>query len=226
MPKVKVSEFVEYVKSTVGNAYLWGGQGETLVDLVESLASKKGQSKSNTDKMFSFMKSNGFKDMRFFDCSGLAVYYLLKKKAITSDMTADMLYNKCDKISKESAGIGDWVFLGTSSKKTHIGYITGKNEVVHAYNQERGVIKEKLNSGRNWYYARPNFCIDFGSTSTESGKVTIDEYIKVYRTARDAELGVNSISVYAPGSYFIYKVSGKATNITKKKGTPGAWVVL
>ena len=226
MPKVKVSEFVSYIKSTVGNAYLWGGQGETLFELVEDLAEKKGQSKVNTDKMLSFMKSSGVKDITFFDCSGLAVNFLLKNKAITSDMTADMLYKKCDKITRSDAQIGDWVFLGTSSKKTHIGYITGENEVVHAYNQSKGVIKEKLDARSNWYFGRPNFCMEFDNIKVETDKIVIEQSLRAYNTAKDAELGRNPKLTYAPGEYYIYKKYGKATNITRKKGTPGAWVVI
>ena len=226
MPKVKATEFVEYVKSTIGSAYLWGGQGETIFELVKSLASKNGQSKENTEKMLAFMKSKGIKDMQFFDCSGLAVSFLLKKGVITSDMTADMLYKKCNPISKNDVVAGDWVFLGTNSKKTHIGYVVDKNTVVHALNQRKGVISEKLNSERNWFYARPNFCIEFEKPTTTSDTVTIDTAIPVYKNANDAENKVNKVSTYAPGEYYIYKKSGKATNITRKKGTPGAWVVI
>lgn len=227
MPKAKVSEFVDYIKSKKGSAYLWGGQGETVYDLVRKLAEKNGQAKDKTDKMLSFMSKNGTKDIQFFDCSGLAVYFLLQKKAITSDMTADMLYRKCDSISKNEAKVGDWVFLGTSSKKTHIGYITEKGKVIHAYGQSVGVIEEPL-SKRNWYYARPNFCIEFDvdECKEDSDTVTITENIKGYNTASDAERDRNPKVTYKPGTYFIYKESGKATNISKKKGTPGAWVVL
>lgn len=225
-PKVNVDEFISYIKSTVGNAYLWGGQGETLYSLIEKLAEQKGQSEDKTTQMLTFLKSKGIKDISFFDCSGLAVDFLLKKKVITSDMTADMLYKKCDKITRTDAKAGDWVFLGDASKKTHIGYMIDKNTVVHAYNQAQGVISEPVSKNTKWYFGRPNFCIDFGSTAPSADVVILDKYTPAYNTAKDAENGTKKVALYSPGEYFIYKKYGKAINITKKKGAPGAWVVI
>ena len=39
--KAKASEFIKYIRSKVGNAYLWGGQGETLFGLARLLATEE-----------------------------------------------------------------------------------------------------------------------------------------------------------------------------------------
>ena len=83
MAKAKVSEFVPYIKSKVGSAYLWGGQGERLYDIIAMYADKKDQSESNTVKMLGFLEDKGILDIQFFDCSGLGVDFLLKQGAIS-----------------------------------------------------------------------------------------------------------------------------------------------
>ena len=71
--KAKASEFVKYIRSKVGNPYLWGGQGETLFGLVRQLAKRNQQSDVNTEKMITYMEQSGVKDMEFFDCSMIAM---------------------------------------------------------------------------------------------------------------------------------------------------------
>ena len=233
MAKAKASEFVKYIRSKVGNAYLWGGQGETVFELVRKIAKQKGQSDASTEKMLAYMTQNGEKDMEFFDCSGLPVSYLLSVGAISGDMTADGLYRRCTKINKQDARPSDMVFLlNSSGKATHIGCIVDYGIVVHALNQTRGVIEEELNK-RKWVFGRPDFCIEYDlaqkidlSTLKPGDKVTIKESINGYNTANNAISKVNPTVTYPAGEYYVYKVYNGAVNITRSKGNPGAWVVL
>ena len=162
--KGKTSDFIKWLESKVGSPYLWGGQGETLYGIITKYAKTKDQSDSATKDMIKFM---GIKDVEFFDCSGLGVDYMLKNGLISYDTTADGLYRKCDKISKEEAVPGDFVFLfNGSGKATHVGYVVENGYVVHALNQKVGVIKEKL-SKRKWVYGRPNFAFEFDTAGVE-----------------------------------------------------------
>lgn len=225
-------DFLEYVESKVGCPYLWGGNGETLYDIVAKYASGKSQSDEKTVKMLGFMKDHGIKDTQFFDCSGLGVKWLLDHDKIDYDMTAAGLYRKCTPITEKEVATGCWCFLKNSTGIYHIGYLVDDNTVVHAFNQEKGVIKEKR-TARKWIYARPDFAFAFTKphkpqidTLAVGDKVTLTESVKGYNTADNALKGKNPTVTYGKGEYYVYKIHNGSVNITKKKGSAGAWVVL
>lgn len=234
--KAKASEFIKHIRSKVGSAYLWGGQGETVYGLIRMLSKQKDQSDASTAKMLSYLSEHGCKDIEFYDCSGLAVAYLLSVGAITGDMTADGIYRKCTKINASEVRPGDMTFLLSSSsgKAHHIGYIVADGTVVHALNQTRGVITEPL-SHRKWVYGRPDFCVEYDLAAGEQesrtdnlkpgDKVTI-KTTQGYNTASSAVSKVNPTVTYPAGDYYVYKVHNGAVNITRSKGKPGAWVAL
>lgn len=232
MAKLNVKEFSAWLKEQVGNAYLWGGQGETVYSLVKNLAKSKGQSEENTQKMLEYMKRYGARDIKFYDCSGLGITYLLEKKAISSDMTAAMLYQKCEPIKENEVTEGCWCFLKNNSGIYHIGYVVDNDMVVHAFNQEKGVIMEKRNA-RKWIYAKPTFAFAFEiaqkpqyGTLNAGDKVTLAQSIKGYNTADNALKRINPTVTYSSGTYYVYKKYNGSVNISKKKGVAGAWVVF
>ena len=225
-------DFLEYVESKVGCCYMWGGQGETLYDIVAKYAKGKSQSESSTIKMLNYMEDNGIKDTQFFDCSGLGVKWLLDHDKIDYDMTAAGLYRLCTPIKDSEVQEGCWCFLKNSNGIYHIGYLVDDNTVVHAFNQEKGVIKEKR-SARKWIYARPDFAFTFTKpqkpqidTLAVGDKVTLTESVKGYNTADNALKGKNPTVTYSSGEYYVYKIHNGAVNISKKKGSAGAWVLL
>lgn len=203
--KQKPSEFVAYVNSKVGCPYLWGGQGETLYEIITEYAKGKNQSESATRDMIKFM---GIKDVEFFDCSGLGVDYLLKHGLISHDTTSDGLYRKCDKISAAEAVPGDFVFLlNGSGKATHVGYVVENGYVVHALDQKKGVIKEKL-SARKWVYGRPNFAFEF----------ELVRYYPVFTKASESIVEV--MAFYGEDKSFAFRTKvARANGINDYKGT-------
>ena len=237
--KAKTSEFISYIRSKIGSAYLWGGQGESVYSLIRKLAKQKKQSEESTTKMLGYLSEHGCKDIEFYDCSGLAVAYLLSVGAITADMTADGIYRKCTKINSSEARPGDMVFLLNSSGKAHhIGYIVSDNTVVHAFNQTKGVIEEHLEY-RKWVYGRPEFCLEYDLINKNESrnkidithlkpgdKIKITSEIKGYNTADNAVGKVNPAVIYPSGDYYVYKVYAGSVNVSKTKNAPGAWVVL
>lgn len=236
MAKAKASLFIKYIRSKVGCAYLWGGQGESVYAMIRKVADSKGQSSANTDKMLAFLAAHGVKDLEFFDCSGLGVDYLLDQKAFSSDMTADGLYRKCTKIDKKDVRPSDMVFLlNSSGKATHVGYAVDRTTVVHALNQTVGVIEEPL-AKRKWVYGRPDFCIEYDleEETTEidisslkiGDRITLKKAVSGYNTAANARAGVNPVVTYPAGEYYVFRVYSGTVNITRSKGTPGAWVVI
>lgn len=233
MGRLSVKDFSKWLKQQVGMPYLWGGNGESLFDSIRELSDKKNQSKKNTETMLSFIQKNLTGDIRFFDCSGLGVSYLLKNKGIAYDTTAKGLYRLCDPLNESQVVEGDWCFLKDSGGNIyHIGYVVDNDMVVHAFNQEKGVIMEKR-SNQNWIYARPEFAFDFSGlqlslydTLKVGATVTVAEDIKGYNDEYSALKGGKENIIYPKGTYYVYKKSKGSVNIAKRKGVPGAWVVL
>lgn len=232
--KVKTSEFIKWVESKVGCPYLWGGQGETLFDMVRKYCATKSQDKESTEKMIAFLKKKGVVDKEFFDCSGLGVDYLLDHGALSQDTTANGLYNRCTKIERDEVRAGDWAFFLNGDRATHIGYLVTDDIVVHALDQTVGVIREKLSDRKNWVaFGRPDFCMEYDlpmeidlSNLRPGDKITTTKDLKGYNNAENAMKGEKAVCTYYAGEYYVYKVHRGSVNITKKKGVAGAWVVL
>ncbi|MBP3577718.1 MAG: C40 family peptidase [Lachnospiraceae bacterium] len=219
MAKAKVSEFTKFIRSKVGCAYLWGGQGESLFSLMRKLAKQNGQSDTKTEQMISFMKSKGIKDMEVFDCSGLGVTPLLAMGAISGDMTADGFYRKCKKISKNEVREGDMTFLlNASGKATHIGYMVDRKTVVHALNQSRGVIEEDVNK-RKWVFGRPEFCLEYDLEQDvkEENKKETTEYFEKY-TGTSGSIVDGLAAVGAKSNFSYRKEVATANGITNYSG--------
>lgn len=232
MAKLNVDDFSKWLKEQVGNAYCWGAQGETVYGLVRKFAKGRSQSDEKTDKMLAYMKKYGARDIKFYDCSGLGVCYLLEKKAITEDTTAAGLYRKCTPVKDTEVTEGYWAFLKNENGIYHIGYVVDNDMVIHAFNQEKGVIMEKR-TARKWIYARPDFAFAFEKSQkpqydklSVGDKVTLAESIKGYNNADNAIKGKNSTVTYPSGIYYVYKKHNGSVNISKTKGVPGAWVLL
>lgn len=233
MGKLQVKEFTKWAKAQVGSAYLWGGQGESVYELVKQLAKKNGQDEESTERMLSYIKKMGSKDIKFFDCSGLIIRYLLDNKGIAYDTTAAGLYKLCDPIRESDVTEGCLCFFKNSSGKVyHVGVVVDNDMVVHAFNQEKGIIMEKR-TARKWIYARPEFAFDFSGlqlslydTLEVGTTVTIDKEIKGYNDEYSALKGGKETVIYPKGTYYVYKKSKGSVNIAKRKGVPGAWVVL
>lgn len=232
MAKLDVKDFSKWLKEQVGNAYCWGAQGETVYDLVRKFAKGKNQSDEKTDKMLTYMKKYGSGNIKFYDCSGLGVCYLLDKKAITEDTTAAGLYRKCTPVKDNEVTEGCWAFLKNENGIYHIGYVVDNDMVIHAFNQEKGVIMEKR-TARKWIYARPDFAFTFKTAQNApkdplkiGDKVTLTKSVKGYNTADNALKAKNPTVTYPSGEYYVYKFYKNAVNITKNKNVPGAWVLL
>jgi hypothetical protein len=161
---IDYKKWYEYLTGEVtnGSIYLWGGQGETLSILTDEYINKKETSSSNAKRVIALRNKRvgaGKIDLKAFDCSGLGVYKLLFEKAISSDMTAHGIYNKCEKITLSKLKPGDFVFrLYTSGSSKghayHIGYVVDDLTVIHAKGRDVGVVHETLNqNGANYWNA-------------------------------------------------------------------------
>lgn len=164
---VSIKDFIEYLESHIGDAYVWGAQGQCLSDMdnPEEWIKRKETSTTNANRAIAYMNKATKRPLYAFDCSGLGMYYIQNLHKITGDMSSNTMYGKCDKISKAELRKGDWVFRKNSSGKVyHVGYVVNDVlDVIESMGRDVGVVKRKLNASGSSYwnaFGRPSFLFD------------------------------------------------------------------
>ena len=66
--------------------------------------------------------------------------------------------------------------------------------------------------------------LSLSNTTYAATRYTLNNNVKVYKSALDARKGIKAAKTYTKGTYYIYKTSSGMYNITKKAGSPGAWI--
>lgn len=163
MKKVKLSDFIDYLKKQVGQPYLWGGQHTKLTpDNYIAVITKKESDPTNRENAIAFCEkkfSEGAEVLYAYDCSGLGMYYLQNiTKTYSHDMSANGMMGECEKADEPKRGY--WVFRLNDGKATHIGYMVSDTEVIHAKGRKYGVTKEKYKKSY-WHTCGIPKCIDF-----------------------------------------------------------------
>lgn len=218
-------QFVEGARDLIGQPYLWGGNGETMGDVLRKYAAAKEQGSSATETMIKFinrMLKADIDKIHLQDCSGLVIEVLRKLGAYKGDLTAQGLYENCTPIDKPEFGCLAFYYNGT--KHNHVGICSGDDTVIHDLSVSTGVIEEKISkrAGKWADYGRLDKWIDYGVTDT----VTLAKDVYVYNTAQEAKRNVPNerTIIYKAGIYYIYKTYEDCTNITKSKGKAGGWI--
>ena len=230
--KVSSEKFVQEAFNLIGNPYLWGGNGETLGDVIRKYADAKGQGKDATDAMIAFINQHYAIDcdkIHLQDCSGLIIEILRKLEIVSSsfDLTAQGLYENCKKIAKPCKGA--LAFYWDGKKHNHVGICASETCVVHCLSTKTGVIVEDIaKRSDKWVdFAFPYKWVDQTiDDKADYDTITLAEDVYVYRTADDAnENNKAKGTLYKHGTYYIYKTfRGKYTNITKNIGVAGGWI--
>ena len=219
------SQMIKEAYSLVGQPYLWGGNGETLEEIIRKYADGKGQGKSATDDMIKFLKGIipvGL-DTHFQDCSGMVIEILRKLGVIDNkyDATAEGLWKACKKIDKPCEGT--WAFYFDGKKHNHIGICVNNLTVIHCLSTKTGVIVEPIERRKEkWVnFGLPTAFIDFSYDT-----VTLKDDVWVYRTAKEAEEKKDTSTkiLYKKGEYYKFKTYGNCTNISKKPDVAGGWI--
>ncbi len=157
-----MNEFIRYLESQVDKAiYVWGAQGQAAsFSLIDN--------SKNTDKNKAYAKAllaqrikEGKTDIKAYDCSGLAMWYLQKYGYVSHDMSSRGMYNVCEKIKRSELKKGDWVFRYsyTRLRIVHVGYVVDDApNVVEDKSSKEGVIKKPLDYSKwNRYGRQPYF---------------------------------------------------------------------
>ena len=170
----RIEKFCEYLhkQEEAHSLYLWGGQGEQVetggrnnlrlvCDAEQTLDTAQAVAAKICDCYF---KGYDMSKARFFDCSGLGVYYFIKKGFLTYDTTADGLYKLCKEHPKfDALKPGDFVFKSfNNGKYGHIGYCSGRASdgsilVTESRGRAYGVVTRPLYAGDWKATGRPDF---------------------------------------------------------------------
>lgn len=140
--------------------YLWGGQGESVLETSPKDIIKHETNKTNAARILKLLANKLQTDQnmnkaRYFDCSELVVDILRKLEIIgpKDDYTAADIYKKlCSQICKDNLKEGDLVFICSGSKIGHVGIYTGPLEVTEAAGRDLGVVTRPMSkNGWNLY---------------------------------------------------------------------------
>lgn len=151
----KVKEFLAYLESHVGDAYVWGAQGERVdnrADL-EKWVRRKETSRREADRALAYIKKAKKTPLYAFDCSGLIIHWLRDIKGlIDHDTNAQGLYRQCEQRGKLGAWRmepGDLVFRYSvaKGKMGHVGVHVGGGMVIEAKGRDYGVVNLHLSFG-------------------------------------------------------------------------------
>lgn len=227
MAKVKLDDWLDFLKSRVGiDLYVWGANGEKLVDILPKLCQME-KSLNDVDRTLTLLQKRLLNDVDIFDihcedCSGLSIWYLLEHKVISSDMTANGLYDCITKshgkkISLSEVKAGDFLFKGSDSNKTHVGYAISHDYAIESQDHDVGVVETKI-SDRPWgYAARPDWYDNSPSPEPKKPILTRELFLtNPYMRGDDVEDAQQLLTDkgYNPGS--IDGIFGKKTEIATK----------
>lgn len=142
-----LNEWLDYLEAQVGRGvYVYGAQGQRATEVgdVEAWIDRRSTSESTAKKAQKYYRQKeaeiGAENIRFFDCSGLAMYFFQNLKGVSkSDASANTLWLGCKQISKSDLKPGDFVFIDTDGRKTHIGYVARDGQIVEARASGYGV---------------------------------------------------------------------------------------
>ena len=151
----KIDDFIAYLESHIGDAYVWGAQGERVdnrADL-EKWVRRKETSRREADRALAYIKKATKTPLYAFDCSGLIIHWLRDIRGlIDSDTNAQGLYRQCKQQGKLGAWQmqpGDLVFRYSfaKGKMGHVGVYVGNGMVIEAQGRDAGVVMRHLSCG-------------------------------------------------------------------------------
>ncbi len=190
MAMATASGLVEFARSQVGCAYLYGAFGQTVTDTL--IAQKKAQYPSMyTDSYVS--KALKLKGKTAYDCCGLIkCYYWQGKYQAKSDLSANGLYAAATQKGglaslPEEPGLLLW-------RDGHVGVYIGQGELVEARGIDYGVVRAKVKDRNftNWcrcpFVSYPEVAVsgepdlkklmDLGLVTPEDGFSAMDAPVK------------------------------------------------
>ena len=161
-----LNDFIDYLISKLGMMYVLGGQGGKFVDVLPKICAREENKIALVNNILTLLNKKlregvDINTLEEYDCSGLFMDYAIKHNIFKHDMRANDIYNAIpDKIKISKVRRGDFLFHGTTSNKTHIGYAIDEEWAIEARGTAYGVVKTRIKE-RGWQFAaRPDFWSD------------------------------------------------------------------
>ena len=150
------TDFVTWLKYHVGDAYVWGAQGEMIsgMDNPEKWIRGMETSTTNANRAIDFMKKSAKNPLYAFDCSGLIMKFLMERGYYKSDMSSRGLYSACEKIDRSDLEPGDLVFRHNGERIHHVGVYVGDNMVIESKGRDDGVVMRLIDASGTSYWNR------------------------------------------------------------------------
>ena len=154
-----IDNFIAYLRSKVGNLYVWGAQGECLSCIIdpEDYIRKEETSERNANRAIALYRkrvAEGMNPIEAYDCSGLIVKFLLDNKLIKADVSSRGLYSMCTKIERKDLKPGDLVFRHNGVRIYHVGAYVGDSKVIESMGRDDGVVCRDINASGTGYWNR------------------------------------------------------------------------
>lgn len=200
-----------------GVEYVWGADVEVITE--ELLAEKRARFGTGHYKDVVLCDVEGKLGA---DCSG----FLTPIAGI--DRTAESHYKTCavkGKAADLPVGKVCLIFRMENDKIVHVAVYVGDGSLYEMWN---GCVHRRYKQSEWTYYGIPAWIEEQSADKllVAGDKVTVAKQLTGHITAAEAMAQRNAKGYVLPGTYYVYKVYGKAINVTKKQGCPGSWVVL
>lgn len=158
----RVTGFIEYLESHVGDMYVWGAQGQQVDSMSDPYAwiERRETSDTNYNRAVKFMEKAEKRPLYAFDCSGLIVHYISDiKHWMKGDTNAQGLYRMCDEnrgyVGKpHMAGRPRIQVQRKQQEMVHVGVYVGDGYTIEAKGRDDGVCKRKLSDGSWTHWGR------------------------------------------------------------------------
>ena len=150
----RITELIDYLKSHVGDAYVWGAQGQNLSAMspeeLNTFIDRREENAANEKRVKTFLANANKHPLYAFDCSGLIMYWFQNIKGWSkTDKNAQSLWADCKERGELKAStklqVGDLLFRRNDSKAYHVGVYIGDNWEIEAKGRDDGVVLHPVN---------------------------------------------------------------------------------
>lgn len=178
----RITPFVNYLLSHVGDCYVWGSQGQIVSDMseaeLEAFLERRETSTTNENRARAFIKNAVKTPLYAFDCSGLIMYWFQNIKGWSkTDLSAQGLWSGCKERGELKAStklqVGDLLFRRNDSKAYHIGVYIGDNWEIEAKGRDDGVVLQPVNRTYWTHWGRHPYLLVEDEPTPEPAKAKV-----------------------------------------------------
>lgn len=182
----RITEFINYLLSHVGDCYVWGAQGQIVSDMseaeLEAFLERRETSTTNENRARAFIENAAKTPLYAFDCSGLIMYWFQDIKGWSkNDKSAATLYGECKEKGELKAStkleIGDLLFrrkiTGNSTNTYHVGIYIGDNWEIEAKGRDDGVVLHPVNRTYWTHWGRHPYLLVEDEPTPEPAKAKV-----------------------------------------------------